>query len=106
MGLLSLLNLQSRFSQSSRRNFPFYFFIFLFMTTYLINIAFLIPFRAKTASILTLVGLGIGFVVAVQFFLLYHSNPGKILAWPKDHFFQMLRYNHPSKICFFCNVNG
>jgi hypothetical protein len=104
MGLLSLLNLQSRFSRSSRRSFPFYCFIFLFLTTYLINIAYLIPFSGQYSSIMAVIGLGIGLVVAVQFILLALSNPGKIASWSKDLYFQMLKENHPSKICFYCDV--
>lgn len=104
MGLLSLLNLQSRFSKSSPRSFPFYFFIFLFLTTYLINVVYLIPFHVKDSNILAVVGMGIGVIVATQFILLYVSNPGKIASWPKDIYFQMLKDNHPSNICFYCNV--
>jgi hypothetical protein len=65
VNIFSLLGVKTRFSQSSARSFPFYLFIFLFTTTFIINIAFLVGFGLKVASILCLVGEALGLIVAV-----------------------------------------
>lgn len=44
VGLKELLNISPRFSQTDRRHFPYYFFVFLFASTYFINVVFLFPF--------------------------------------------------------------
>lgn len=104
VNIFSVLGLKPRFSKSSAISLPFYLFIFLFSTTFIINIAFLVPFGYTLTSILCLVGEGIGLIVGVEFCLLCCKNPGIVAPLSKDYRFKMLKDNHPSRICFYCDV--
>jgi len=100
VGLMEFLNLKPTFNNTQKRTLPYFFFIFLFTTTYLANIIYLIPFIGSQSDILTLIGFAIGLIILIQYFRLSCSDPGTLLPHPETNYFNMLKDNSPARICF------
>lgn len=84
--------------------FPFYFLLVLYLTNYLLNVSFVLFEHFPEKGDLAFVYLALGLLIGVLFAAVARREPGYIYIEEQQNDFEMLRNNHPSKVCFDCMV--
>lgn len=84
--------------------FPFYFLLVLYLTNYILNVSFVLFQHFPQKGDLAFVYLVLGFLIGVLFVVVAKKGPGFIYIEEGQNDYEMLRNNHPSKICFDCMV--
>lgn len=84
--------------------FPFYFLLVLYLTNYLLNVSFVLFQHFPAKGDLAFVYLTLGLLIGILFVVVARKEPGFIYIEEQQNDFEMLKNNHPSKVCFDCMV--
>lgn len=104
-GLEELFNIKTPYRKIEKLTFPFYFLLILFLTNYLLNVSFVLFQHFPEHGGLAFSYLAIGMLVGLLFVIVAKREPGWIRIESGQNDFEMLKRNHPSKICFECMVS-
>lgn len=103
-GISELLNIKSPFRKLSKRTFPFYLFLTIFFSNYLVNVSFVITHHINTQIEISIAYLSLGLLSIFSFILISVTNPGYLRPVESSNYFKMLLDNSPKQICFDCKV--
>jgi hypothetical protein len=84
--------------------FPFYFLLTLYLTNYVLNLSFVLFQHFPQKGDLAFVYLVLGLLIGILFVVVTKKQPGFIFIEENQNDFEMLKNNHPSKVCFDCMV--
>lgn len=104
-GLEELLNIKTPFRKLQKHSFPFYLLIFLFLSSYILNVSFVLYQSAKYRFDLTITFLALGFLVIIFFLITKYLSPGFLKSSGSSNMFQILLKAKSYEICFDCKVH-
>jgi hypothetical protein len=77
-GIAQLLNFKNPYRKIEKRTFPFFLFLFLFITNFVLNVSFVLPNRIQEELELGIGFLVLGTLVILTYVLVSLKSPGSL----------------------------